>query len=119
MADSLKPLPTVNADSPWQTFDEFVDYTKKNPGEIRVGVTLGGIPHVQAAMIEDAANLSFRYVGFEGTGARIRSLVGGNIDAAIGARLLRGGRACRQRGDGRRRKPDGAMERHPRPSPLS
>ncbi|GAA5175746.1 tripartite tricarboxylate transporter substrate binding protein [Modicisalibacter zincidurans] len=75
---------TVNADSPWQTFDEFVDYAKKNPGEIRVGVTLGGIPHVQAAMIEDAANLSFRYVGFEGTGARIRSLVGGNIDAAIG-----------------------------------
>ena len=75
---------TVNADSPWQTFDEFVAYAKKNPGEIRVGVTLGGIPHVHAAMIEDAANLSFRYVGFEGTGARIRSLVGGHIDAAIG-----------------------------------
>jgi len=75
---------TVNADSPWQTFGEFVDYAKKNPGEIRVGVTLGGIPHVHAAMMEDAANLSFRYVGFEGTGARIRSLVGGHIDAAIG-----------------------------------
>ncbi|MCK0744509.1 Bug family tripartite tricarboxylate transporter substrate binding protein [Chromohalobacter nigrandesensis] len=75
---------TVNADSPWQTFGEFVDYAQKNPGEIRVGVTLGGIPHVHAAMMEDAANLSFRYVGFEGTGARIRSLVGGHIDAAIG-----------------------------------
>jgi tripartite-type tricarboxylate transporter receptor subunit TctC len=75
---------TINADSPWQTFDEFVDYAKDNPGEIRVGVTLGGIPHVHAAMIEDAENLSFRYVGFEGTGERIRSLVGGHIDAAIG-----------------------------------
>lgn len=75
---------TVNADSPWQTFGEFVDYAQKNPGEIRVGVTLGGIPHVHAAMIEDIENLSFRYVGFEGTGARIRSLVGGHIDAAIG-----------------------------------
>ncbi|WP_136069183.1 Bug family tripartite tricarboxylate transporter substrate binding protein [Modicisalibacter radicis] len=75
---------TVNADSPWQTFGEFVDYAKDNPGEIRVGVTLGGIPHVHAAMMEDAENLSFRYVGFEGTGSRIRALVGGHIDAAIG-----------------------------------
>ncbi|MCT8467284.1 tripartite tricarboxylate transporter substrate binding protein [Chromohalobacter canadensis] len=75
---------TVNADSPWETFDEFVDYAQDNPGEVRVGVTLGGIPHVHAAMIEDAANLSFRYVGFEGTSARIRALVGGHIDAAIG-----------------------------------
>lgn len=75
---------TVNADSPWQSFDDFVSYAKDNPGEIRVGVTLGGIPHVHAAMIEDAENLSFRYVGFEGTGERIRSLVGGHIDAAIG-----------------------------------
>ncbi|WP_280562941.1 MULTISPECIES: tripartite tricarboxylate transporter substrate binding protein [unclassified Chromohalobacter] len=75
---------TVNADSPWETFDEFVDYAQDNPGEVRVGVTLGGIPHVHAAMLEDAANLSFHYVGFEGTGARIRSLVGGHIDAAIG-----------------------------------
>ncbi|WP_205596263.1 tripartite tricarboxylate transporter substrate binding protein [Modicisalibacter sp. 'Wilcox'] len=75
---------TVNADSPWQTFGEFVDYAKQHPGEIRVGVTLGGIPHLHAAMIEDTEDLSFRYVGFEGTGARIRALVGGHIDAAIG-----------------------------------
>jgi tripartite-type tricarboxylate transporter receptor subunit TctC len=75
---------TVNADSPWQTFDEFVKYAKENPGEVRFGVTLGGIPHVHAAMIEEAEDLSFRYVGFEGTGNRIRALVGGHIDAAMG-----------------------------------
>lgn len=74
----------VNADSEWQTFDEFVEYAKANPGEIRFGVTLGGIPHVHAAMMEEAEGLSFRYVGFEGTGERIRGLVGGHIDAAIG-----------------------------------
>lgn len=75
---------TINADSPWQSFEEFVAYAKENPGEIRFGVTLGGIPHVHAAMIEEAEDLSFRYVGFEGTGARIRALVGGHIDAAMG-----------------------------------
>lgn len=75
---------TVSANSPWQTFEEFATYAKENPGELRFGVTLGGIPHVHAAMIEEAEDLSFRYVGFEGTGARIRALVGEHIDAAMG-----------------------------------
>lgn len=74
----------VNADSDWTTFEEFAEYARAHPGEIRMGATLGGIPHVHSAMIEDAINAKFRYVGFEGTGARIRSLVGGHIDASIG-----------------------------------
>lgn len=74
----------VSADSEWKTFEEFAEYARAHPGEIRVGATLGGIPHVHAAMIEDAIDAKFRYVGFEGTGARIRSLVGGHIDASIG-----------------------------------
>ena len=74
----------VNADSDWKTFEDFAEYAKAHPGDIRVGATLGGIPHVHAAMIEDAIGAQFRYVGFEGTGARIRALVGGHIDASIG-----------------------------------
>jgi tripartite-type tricarboxylate transporter receptor subunit TctC len=74
----------VNADSPWQTFEDFAAFVKENPGEVRVGVTLGGVPHLHAAMIEEAAGLEFSYVGYEGTGERIRALVGGNLDAAIG-----------------------------------
>lgn len=75
---------TVNADSPYTTYAEFVDYAKAHPGEIRFGVTLGGVPHIHAAMMEEAEGVEFRYVGFEGTGSRIRALVGGHIDAAIG-----------------------------------
>ena len=74
----------VNADRPYETFEEFVQYARENPGEIRMGVTLGGVPHLHAAMIEDAFDLEFSYVGYEGTGERIRALVGGNLDAAIG-----------------------------------
>lgn len=74
----------VGADSPWQTFEEFIGYAKENPGEIRMGVTLGGVPHLHAVMIEDATGAEFSYVGYEGTGERIRALVGGNLDAAIG-----------------------------------
>lgn len=74
----------VNANRPYETFDEFVAYAKENPGKVTIGVTLGGVPHLHAAMIEDAYGLEFAYVGYEGTGERIRALVGGNLDAAIG-----------------------------------
>jgi tripartite-type tricarboxylate transporter receptor subunit TctC len=74
----------VRADSPWQTFEEFAAYAKENPGKIRMGVTLGGVPHLHAAMVEEATGGEFSYVGYEGTGERIRALVGGNLDAAIG-----------------------------------
>ncbi len=74
----------VREDSDWDTFEEFIAYAKENPGEIRMGVTLGGVPHLHAAMIEEATGAEFSYVGYEGTGERIRALVGGNLDAAIG-----------------------------------
>lgn len=74
----------VNADRPYETFEEFIDHARENPGDIRFGVTLGGVPHLHAAMIEDAFDVEFSYVGYEGTGERIRALVGGNLDAAIG-----------------------------------
>lgn len=74
----------VRADSGWETFEEFIAYAKENPGEITMGVTLGGVPHLHAVMIEEATGAEFSYVGYEGTGERIRALVGGNLDAAIG-----------------------------------
>ncbi|MBQ06377.1 MAG: hypothetical protein CMN11_07395, partial [Roseobacter sp.] len=39
---------------------------------------------LHAAMIEQAFGLEFKYVGYEGTGERVRALVGGNLDVAIG-----------------------------------
>ncbi len=74
----------VNADAPYDSFEEFVDYAQENPGEIRFGVTLAGVPHLHSAMMEQAADYEVSYVGHEGTGERIQALVGGHIDAAIG-----------------------------------
>lgn len=73
-----------NPDLPYSTMDELVAYAEENPGEVTIGVTLGGVPHLHAAMIEDAYGFEFNYVGYEGTGERIRALVGGNLDLAIG-----------------------------------
>lgn len=74
----------AGADQPYDTFEEFVSYAQENPGEVTIGVTLGGVPHLHAAMIEEALDLDLKYVGYEGTGQRIRALVGGNLDVAIG-----------------------------------
>jgi tripartite-type tricarboxylate transporter receptor subunit TctC len=68
----------------YSNFEEFLAYAKANPGEISIGVTLGGVPHLHAAMIEQAYGLQFKYVGYEGTGERVRAMVGGNLDVAIG-----------------------------------
>jgi tripartite-type tricarboxylate transporter receptor subunit TctC len=72
------------ADQPFDTIEGMVDYAEENPGELTIGVTLGGVPHVHAAMIAEAYDIDWRYVGYEGTGERIRALVGGNLDLAIG-----------------------------------
>ncbi len=71
-------------DQPYDTFEGLVEYAQANPGALTIGVTLGGVPHLHAAMIAEAFDLDWRYVGYEGTGERVRALVGGNLDLAIG-----------------------------------
>ena len=75
---------TFSKNDNFSTFEEMVAYARQNPGAVRAGVTLAGVPHLHMAMIEDAFDIRFSYVGYEGTGQRIRALVGGNIDVAIG-----------------------------------
>tara|TARA_R110001583_G_scaffold161391_1_gene313420 strand:- start:146195 stop:147160 length:966 start_codon:yes stop_codon:yes gene_type:complete len=75
---------TLSKNDNFSNFEEMVAYAKEHPGAIRAGVTLAGVPHLHMAMIEDALGIQFSYVGYEGTGQRIRALVGGNIDVAIG-----------------------------------
>ncbi|NIZ63460.1 tripartite tricarboxylate transporter substrate binding protein [Sedimentitalea sp. CY04] len=91
--DSFEPIALMTA-SPqfliaqptenYANFEEFVEYAKAHPNELTMGVTLGGLPHLFAAMIEQAYDLQFKYVGYEGTGERVRAIVGGNLDVAIG-----------------------------------
>lgn len=91
--DSFEPIALMTA-SPqfliaqptenYANFEEFVEYAKAHPNELTMGVTLGGLPHLFAAMIEQSYDLKFKYVGYEGTGERVRAIVGGNLDVAIG-----------------------------------
>lgn len=73
----------VHASSPWKTLDDFVKYAKENPKKVKFGVTLGGVPHLHGAMIEEATGAEFSYVGYEGTSERVRGVLGKTVDAAI------------------------------------
>jgi len=73
---------TVRADSQWQTFEDFIAYAKENPGKILVGNSgTGSIWHVAAASVEDACDVTFTHVPFDGAAPAIAALLGSNIDA--------------------------------------
>jgi len=73
---------TVRADSPWKTFDDFINYAKANPGKVRVGNSgTGSIWHVAAASIEDKCGVKFTHVPFDGAAPAVAALLGGNIEA--------------------------------------
>ncbi len=91
--DDFEPIALLTAssqylvaatDQPFDTFEGMVEYAQANPNALTIGVTLGGVPHLHAAMIAEAFDIEWRYVGYEGTGERIRAVVGGNLDVAIG-----------------------------------
>lgn len=90
--DSFEPVARMTGDNSvlvvhtgtgWETFEDMVAAAQDGPGEYRLGVTLGGIPHLWAVQLEQDTDTQFRYVGYEGTGERLRALAGGHIDMAI------------------------------------
>ena len=82
LTDSPQYL-AVKADAPYDTFEEFIDYAQENPGEIKFAVTIKGIAHIWGAILENYADIQFKYVSYEGTGERVQALAGGFIDASI------------------------------------
>lgn len=73
---------TVRADAPWDTFEDFVNYAKDHPEEVRVGNSgTGSIWHIAAASIEDKCDVKFNHVPFEGAAPAVAALLGNNIEA--------------------------------------
>lgn len=72
---------TVNADSPWNSIEELIEYAKENPGKVSVGNSgTGSIWHIAAASLEEAEGIKFNHVPFEGAAPAIAALMGNHID---------------------------------------
>jgi tripartite-type tricarboxylate transporter receptor subunit TctC len=71
----------VQADSPWKTFNELVDYAKKNPGKLRVSTMgMGSITHFDIEVIQSLTGAQFTHVPFKGGESVITALLGGHVE---------------------------------------
>jgi tripartite-type tricarboxylate transporter receptor subunit TctC len=72
----------VQAQAPWKTLQEFLDYARKNPGVVTVGNSgAGGGVHLIALAFEKAAGVKFNHIPFAGGGPSVTALLGGHINA--------------------------------------
>nr|WP_239584163.1 tripartite tricarboxylate transporter substrate binding protein [Aquibacillus albus] len=79
-------IATVHADTGWENMDDFINYVKENPGEVKWGMTPGGTSHFFVADMLKSAGLSpddVKLIGYEGTGAAIKAVVAGEIDGTM------------------------------------
>ena len=75
----------VRADSPWKTFEEFVDFGIKNPGKIIFGTDgTGGQQDMLRIKFADMVGMKpFTAVPFTGSSPMITSLLGGHLNAIV------------------------------------
>ncbi|WP_022667080.1 Bug family tripartite tricarboxylate transporter substrate binding protein [Desulfospira joergensenii] len=67
-------------DKPYKTWEEFIDYSKKNPGKVSVGS--GGAQWALGVMksIAKKEGIKWKYVMFKSGGAASSAILGGHVD---------------------------------------
>ena len=94
---------TVRADSPYKTFNEYIEAARKSPGKIDYGSTgVGTSPHLLMEELAANAKVTLNHVPFKGNADLQQALLGGHVMAQSDATRL---------GQVRRRRPD-APARH-------
>ncbi len=75
----------VRADAPWQTFAEFVQHVKDNPGKVRASVSgLRTVPDLLAQEFNKIAGTRLRTVPFTGgSGEALVALLGNRVEATL------------------------------------
>ena len=75
----------VRADAPWQTFTEFVQHVKENPGKVRASVSgLRTVPDLLAQEFNKTAGTRLRTVPFTGgSGEALVALLGNRVEATL------------------------------------
>lgn len=74
----------VNADAPWKTFQELVDYMKKNPGKIRASSTgVGGVGHFNIEIIMAETGAQINMIPYKGASPAMTALMGGHVEMSV------------------------------------
>jgi len=76
----------VRSDSPYKTFDDYVQAARKAPGQITFGSTgIGTSPHLLIEQVSAAAKIELNHVPFKGNADLMQALLGGHVMAASDA----------------------------------
>jgi tripartite-type tricarboxylate transporter receptor subunit TctC len=76
----------VRSDSPYKTFNEFIETARKQPGKIDYGSTgIGTSPHLLVEELAQAANVQLNHIPFKGNADLMQALIGGHVSAASDA----------------------------------
>jgi tripartite-type tricarboxylate transporter receptor subunit TctC len=74
-------LIAVRQDAPYKSFGELVEFSKKNPGKVRVGtVGPGSAGHLNVELINSLAGAGLTVVPFKGGAPGITAILGGHVE---------------------------------------
>jgi tripartite-type tricarboxylate transporter receptor subunit TctC len=74
----------VRSDAPYKNFGEIVEFSKKNPGKIRVGTAgVGTAGHFALELMNSLTGAGMTMVPFKGASPAATALLGGHLEAAI------------------------------------
>ena len=71
----------VAPDAPWKTFVEFVDYVKKNPGKVKLGISHGSGMHIAMEYVRAQSGAQWVNVPYTSSGPATTDVMGHHIDA--------------------------------------
>ncbi|MBO1075589.1 Bug family tripartite tricarboxylate transporter substrate binding protein [Roseomonas marmotae] len=72
---------TVNANSPYKTFDDVIKAARKDPGKLTMGSSgTGTISHLTIAKVCKATGVDITHVPYRGGAPALQDLLSGNID---------------------------------------
>ncbi len=73
---------SVKADAPWNTFREFIDYAKKNPGKVKYATySPASTTYMVMDLIAKEEGIDWIHLPYKGDGPAITALLGGHVDA--------------------------------------
>ena len=76
----------VRSDSPYKSFNDFIEAARKQPGKIDFGSTgTGTSPHLLIEEVSDAAKVELNHIPFKGNADLMQALLGGHVMSASDA----------------------------------
>lgn len=84
LVSKTAPALVVGAESPWQTFKDFIDAASEEAGRIVMANSgIGSIWHFNILLLEQGTGARFTHLPYGGSTPALVSVIGGHADAAV------------------------------------